>query len=355
MEKKRKVCLVVPSLKAGGMERVMSTFANFLAEKPFIETHIVLMGSSPVFYEISERIIVHRPNNNPENEMGFIKFVRLIGYMRNKINNIKPDTILSFGETYNSFVLFSLLGTKNNLYVSDRSKIDKDWGVVHNFLRKWLYRKSKGIIAQTEYAKLHLFNITDHKNIQVIPNPVETKRMEKDRENVILNVGRLIKSKKVDELINIFSDLKLKDWQLWIVGNGLEKKVLERQVNRLNLQSRVKFWGYQKDVKQFYERSKIFAFTSHSEGFPNAILEAMVAGLPVIAYDCRSGPSDLINDGENGFLIDLGDKIEFKKKMKTLLNYEELRKDYGENSIRLSKRYDIKVIGEEYLKFILPS
>jgi len=104
--------------------------------------------------------------------------------------------------------------------------------------------------------------------------------------------------------------------------NGAEEI---RRGRKLVNGDRVEFAGEQSDVQSFYDRAKIFAFTSSSEGFPNVVAEALASGLPVISYDCVAGPSDLITSGENGFLVGLFDKEAFRKHLDELMVDEEKR------------------------------
>ena len=136
-----------------------------------------------------------------------------------------------------------------------------------------------------------------------------------------------------------------------IKENNLIK--LERQIKSLGLENQVVLTGEQKNVERYYLKSKIFAFTSSIEGFPNVIGEALSAGLPVIAYDCIAGPSEMITDGENGFLIPVFDDIMFQEKLHKLMNDEALMKSIGEKAKKRIHKFSVESIGKQYLDFIL--
>jgi GalNAc-alpha-(1->4)-GalNAc-alpha-(1->3)-diNAcBac-PP-undecaprenol alpha-1,4-N-acetyl-D-galactosaminyltransferase len=134
---------------------------------------------------------------------------------------------------------------------------------------------------------------------------------------------------------------------------------MQQNMNRLNdlvkelgAQDRITLAGRQSDVESYYLRSKIFAFTSSSEGFPNVIGEAMSAGLPVISFDCVAGPSDMITDGENGFLIPLFDYRNFERKLHILMHDKKLREKLGANSKASIRKFAIEGIGEQFYSFI---
>jgi GalNAc-alpha-(1->4)-GalNAc-alpha-(1->3)-diNAcBac-PP-undecaprenol alpha-1,4-N-acetyl-D-galactosaminyltransferase len=111
--------------------------------------------------------------------------------------------------------------------------------------------------------------------------------------------------------------------------------------------------GKMENVQDIYSRCSVFAFTSSSEGFPNVIGEAMAAGLPVIAYDCVAGPSEMITDGYDGYLIPLFEKKQFESKLAELMKDEDLRNRLGSNARESIKRYSYEKICEAFYNFIL--
>ena len=351
--KKKKLCLVIPSLHAGGMERVMAELAGYFAIKDEFKTHLIILGKSKRFYDIPEQVLVYEPDFEFNSKFRFYHTIKTILFLRQKVRDIKPDAILSFGEMYNSFVLLSTLFLRTRVFVSDRSKPDKKWGKLHENLRKILYPLAAGIISQTTYSKEFLTKEVKHKNIKVIPNPVIPFIFTPiNKQNIILNVGRLIYTKRIEILLDIFSKIIIPNWELWIVGDGPQQKVLEKRTLDLGLSNVVKFWGIQKNINLFYSQSKIFAFTSISEGFPNALLEALNAGLPCISFNCVAGPSDLIEDNVNGFLIPEHDYKLYQFHLERLMNDPILQSEFSTNASLLSAQYNIEKIGDLYLNFM---
>ena len=355
MEKKnKKIAFVIPSLKPGGMERVMSELANFTARMNSIDCYLISLSSSKEFYKLDGTVIFIKPDFGFDNKRRFLSTVKTLFFLRKQLKMIMPNSVLSFGETYNSFVLLSALGLGLNVYVSDRSKPDKNWGFIHNNLRKILYPTAKGIISQTQYSMDFLYKEIKHKNIKVIPNPVDIIRFQKRTEQkIVLTVGRLISTKRVDILIEAFEKSENEEWQLWIVGDGPKKAELEQKVIDSGLKDKVIFFGFKNDIHDFYSKASVFAFTSYSEGFPNAILEAMASGLPVIAFDCVAGPADLIENEKTGFLIALGNVEEYQKKLNIMLINTELRDNFSNSTKAKVLEYDINKIATEYLNFLL--
>ena len=166
------LCLIIPSLQAGGMERVMSELAGYFCRKPEIEVHLVLYGkSTDIFYNVPDSLIIHKPKTNFNDRFRQAYTLGRLFYLRQTIKKINPDSILSFGEYWNSFVLLSMSGLHYPIYISDRCSPEKEFSVLHSLLRKWLYPKAQGIIAQTEKAKLEYNSKFKHNNYSVIGNP----------------------------------------------------------------------------------------------------------------------------------------------------------------------------------------
>lgn len=358
----KKICLVIHSLGIGGMERVMYLLAKNFSKREDLEIHLILIGKKrEIIYPIPNTIMIHKPGFKFSNSRRTLNILRTIYFLRSKIKAIDPYAILSFGEYWNNLVLLSLYGLSNPVFISDRSQPDKDLGPVQNLLRNKLYPKAAGYIAQTEEAQRICLAKGWNGNVRRIGNPIRQIHTngEHQRENTILTVGRLIKTKHFDRLIRMFKELDQSDWKLVIVGGDAKRlelsKDLEALINSLEVQNSVYLEGEQTDIDRYYKKSKIFAFTSSSEGFPNVVGEAMSSGLPVVSYDCVAGPSDLIEDGKNGFLIPLFNNELFMDKLSSLMVDEDLRKRMSDNAKISIEKYKPEIIADKYYDFITSS
>lgn len=342
------------------MERVVSELSNKFAKFENLEIHIILYGlKRNIFYTLNEKITIHKPHFKFDNKKRFRSTLKTILFLRKKIISLQPDTLLSFGEYWNNLVLISTIGLKFPVYIADRSEPMKDLGIFQNKLRKLLYPKAKGLILQTHWAKEIYQKQFVKLNIEVIGNPINEIKKRKNivRENTVLMVGRLIESKHQDRLIRIFSKINIANWKLVLVGDDAKKQKnrikLSKLIQDLKMKDKIILAGKQKDVKTYYLKSKIFAFTSSSEGFPNVIGEAMSAELPVISYDCKAGPSEIITNDKDGFLIPLFDDKLFQSKLELLMHDDDLRSLMGKNAMKNIKKYSKEIISEKYLNFIL--
>lgn len=350
---------MIHSLQAGGMERVMAELVAYFAKNSQYKVHLVLYGiKRDIFYEVPENITIYRPDFAFDNSKRLWSTLRTNFFLRRTITTINPAAVISFGERWNSMVLLALLGTRVPVFVSDRAQPDKSLGRVHDFLRRFLYPKATGVIAQTEKALQIYKKMYNQSNFKVIGNPIRPiPDRDLRKENHILMVGRYIQSKQQDVLIDIFSRLQAPDWKLVLVGYDHLKQsnqvAWEKLAEELGVADRVVFAGKQSDVEHYYLSSKIFAFSSASEGFPNVVGEAMSAQLPVVAFDCIAGPSDLIKDNFSGFLIPMNDREMFAKRLQQLIDNETLRAELGKNAQTFIQKFEMNYICRQFEQFLM--
>jgi glycosyltransferase involved in cell wall biosynthesis len=212
---------------------------------------------------------------------------------------------------------------------------------VYKILRFHCYKLAQKVIVQTKSAASFFEN---HKNIEIIPNAIKNNKCLPDPLKPVTNivsVGRLIKSKGFADLVNAFADVyKLyPEIKLTIYGEGDERSNLENLIESLKLESHVYLPGINTNINKVLELAELFVFPSHYEGFPNALCEAMAAGLPVIASDC-SGNVDIVQDGINGRLCPVGDVKKLTELMCGLICNQEQRHVFSKNALNLSEQYN---------------
>ncbi|CAL2088367.1 putative N-acetylgalactosamine-N, N'-diacetylbacillosaminyl-diphospho-undecaprenol 4-alpha-N-acetylgalactosaminyltransferase [Tenacibaculum sp. 190524A02b] len=350
----KKIILVIPTLKQGGAERVISELANNSVKFENLEVILILLAKSEDFYEINNQVNIHRLGFEGKGKLNKIKSqIGVFFRLRKLLKEEKPDAVLSFMEKYNSFTIIAstFLGLK--IFVSDRNNPMIKKSIIKKLLKRFTYNKAEGIIAQTQLAKSVLVAKIKNKNIKVIPNPVKKIKSHKiKKEKIILNIGRLVPEKGQQYLIEAFSKLQDKSWKLIILGEGTLRKELEKQIEVLELEDKIFLMGSVKNVDEWLSRASIFAFTSISEGFPNALVEAMSAGLPCISFDCNAGPRDIIENEKNGILIPVRSIDSLVNSINRLIKSEELRYDLGIKAQRINDKLNVKKITQRYLNFL---
>ncbi|MFN7674437.1 glycosyltransferase [Flavobacterium sp.] len=352
---KKKICLVSHTLQMGGMERVMAGYANYLAKNNKFEVTLILLLKVQKFYDIDDRVTIIEPNFEYNKKNRILYLIKIIFWLRKEIKNTRAQSVLSFGEYWNSLMLVSTSGLKISKYISDRSKPTIEWKGFNKIIREITYKNATGFIAQTKLAAKMIEEKYKITNTLVTGNPIRIIEFDDndERENIIISVGRLIEYKQFNKLISIFSRLSnSQNWKLMILGDGPLLDDLQVQIKELNLNDKVILCGAIKNVDDYLIKSKIFAFTSYYEGFPNALAEGMMAGCSCISFDCISGPSDIIENKKNGFLIPLNDEEEFLSKLQLLVDNPSIIEDFRIQGQKSIQKYTEEIVHKKMMEFI---
>ena len=351
---KKSICFVSPGLSGGGgMERSLVTLANYFSKIGY-EISIVSLFKSEVYFDVNEKIKIIWPNIERAKHNRIIYSVLIIKYFRTAIKKVNPDAVISFGEWFNPYVILVTRFLGIRLFVSDRMGPNLSLGFMLETARKFSYRYANGIIAQTKASASILSKKTGVKRIKVIPNAVQFIDVENDiKLNQIVSVGRLSREKGHSILINAFEGIENKNWSLHLVGDGPAREDLEREVKNLKLTDRVIFHGHLKDFKLIIAQSQIFALPSFYEGFPNALVEAMSVPLACVSSDCVAGPSEIIEDGVNGLLVETKNIRALTKALNLLIDNSKLRNEIKENAYHVRMKYPFENMAKEYLNYVL--
>lgn len=276
---------------------------------------------------------------------------RILQYIRK--NNVK--NVISFGS--NSFYLLGIFKhiLHYNLLVSERGYPP---GKRFFKLRKLLFEKADYCVFQTYGAK-NYFNLEIGEKAFVIPNPVEMPSQEWEdigKSNVVIFVGRLdLGHKRVDLLIDAFEKVlsSIPDAILRIVGNGYDENKVKMMVQERNLSQSIEFVGFKKDVLKELSLARVFVLCSDIEGMPNALLEAMAFGMPVVSTDCSpGGAAFLLGKSENGLLVPKGDVDELSKAITIMLKDTTKRLGYAKKARESMKNHNPGKILPEWEKII---
>ena len=345
-----KILIFIHSLKGGGAERICSYLANHWAGSEADVLLVTIDSPSLDDYELDldvARVSLDMAVESTSPFAAVANNLRLICKLRSVLKKSEADVAISFMTRANIVCAVACIGARAFHIASERNYPALDnHGRFWNTLRKQTYRFANVVVAQTEKGRLWLDNETSARNVVAIPNPVvyplpggEGLVPEYDIPvgRMILAVGRLSPQKQFDQLMNAFATLAggLDNWQLVIVGEGQERDKLVALSVSLGIKNRVHLPGRVKAVSMWYRRADIFVLSSKYEGFPNALVEAMSYGLPVISYDCDTGPAELIESGVNGYLVENNNEVELYKKLEKLAIDSELRVLFGRKACLL--------------------
>lgn len=339
----------------GGIERASVNIANIIASFGHDVIYIALFRQNH-FFDLEKSINFIEPSGFNKKSLNL---VRSLFWVRKTVMRQKPDAVLVFNYFYGAIACLALIHTHNRVFVSNRASPIYNWPKHIALFNYSVYSLTAptGMIAQTKLAAKHnkIF-FGDRTQIKIIPNALRKVQLfpEVERKKQILAIGRLNdKLKGFDRLIDAFARIKNQEWILVFAGGDEEGIELKSQAKSYGVLDRIVFLGKVKDIDRVYAEAGIFVIPSRSEGFPNALCEAMAAGLPCISFDFIAGPKDIITNGYDGILVENNNIELLAEAIELLIEDESERLRLGENAMKIRERLDEMKIGQLYLNFIL--
>ena len=317
--------------------------ANRLAAR--FDVTIVTLANAPVFYELEPEVEVCSPPSQVTGKGVVIKSLLLLAYLVKTIRSSKPRAALIFGEDIGGPLCFiSSVLRVPRILVFNRATPRRSLEKRNGLLNPIFYRFADAVVLQTDAARKILKSRYRGCHFEVIPNPIEVPVSVPPllaRERIIVNVGSIGRLKNQDALIRVFAGLHERfDWRLVFVGDGPGRRELENLAQSLGLTEAVNFLGERSDVGEILQSAQVFAFTSLSEGFPNALAEGLAAGCACISYDCPTGPEELIENGRNGLLIEVGDEGAYREGLEALLADASIRERLSTQARKDIRRFE---------------
>ena len=359
----RIVCYI-SSLSGGGAERVLSVLANNLSQRGH-KVWMVTDYTSPSEYPLADSVerMVFDGEFDPARAGQKIRSLRRIFRLRRFCREKKAEIIISFMKYNNFRALAATFLTKTKSLISVR--IDPKIGYRTKssaLVAKLLYPTAKGCVFQTDEAQAWfpekiqrhsrvIFNPVSDTFFAVEPNPMAEKR--------IVTCGRLDEQKRFDLLINAFDKVcdDFPEYKLEIYGVGHLQETLQAQIDSLGRQDRIVMMGRSKDVPNAIKTASLFVLASDYEGLPNALMEAMVLGLPVVSTDCSGGGARaLIENGTDGLMIPCGDVDALADAIRLNLADPEAAKLRGQKASEKAKGFStgqIVTLWEQYIAEIV--
>lgn len=341
----KKIAFIIGSLDRGGAERVISILSQKYAESGW-QTDIILLLENKIEYRISPNTRILDFSGNTTSRWRRLPF--WLRKIRNYVKRENPDVIVSFVARINVITQIAILGLHTGrVILSERNDPRCDGrGRIVRLLTERLYPKADHIVFQTKRASDYFPHLT---NSIIISNPIRIEEPASPLpEPKIVTVGRLTKQKNQKLLIDAFAAIAndFPEYTLEIYGEGDLRNYLQEIIDCQNLQDRVSLKGNVFHIHKAISRAALFILPSDYEGLSNALLEAMMMGLPCISTAC-AGSDEYITSGENGILIPVGDKNALVDAVKLLLSDSELRKRLGHAAAASSARFNAEtVIGE---------
>lgn len=378
---KKSVLIVINSLSQGGAERVVSILLERFYHDSTFDVELVLLEDE-IAYKIPKGVKITKLSqlNNHDSSLKktlsipFLAY-RLYGYIQKR----EPDLIVSFlfrADFVN--VLASYLHQKP-VIVSQRVNASSTYNnttlnaKINKFLIKTLYPKASMVINVSAGTKNDLeenFGIESQKQI-VIYNPYNHQKIQQlskepidyvlEKEKTIVAVSRFRPIKNIEMILEAFAKIK-NDAKLVLVGDGTQEEVLKNLVKKLKIEKKVIFTGGEDNPYKYCAKSSIYVSASRSEGFPNALVEAMICACAVISTDCPSGPREILSPssdvkkrvkegseyGEFGILVAIDDIASLANVFDTLLEDDVLRDSYRQKALERANDFALEDIYKQY-------
>lgn len=339
----------ISSLSGGGAENVLTTLAKEL-KKNGHKISITSLEKRPQFYPVDDGIELIKHDNKNKGKLKEI--IADFKAIRKQLKERKDtDVCVSFLSRCNLQVLLCSLFLHKKVVVCDRNNPLMEHSKLVFWLSNQIYRLSSAVFVQTEQIK-SFYPKYLQKKMYVIENTLDTEKLDKQfdcdtiAENTIISIGRLEPQKDFKTLITAFSKItdKYPDWKVKIFGKGDMRDELQSFIDEKGLTEKVLLCGRTETPFKELKKSKVFVLSSHYEGFPNVLCEGMYAGLGCISSDCVSGPRELIEDGENGFLFPVGDEKILAEKLDLLLSSSDICDIMGNRAKNTVERLKLPVI-----------
>lgn len=348
------------NMQSGGAERTIAILSNYAARQGDTVT-IVTMDDQPSFYALHpgvthNRLKVNRQSKNPLQSIeGNLRSIRKIKAV---YSTCRPDAVVCFGP---NTILLSFLargGMRYKLIGSERTNPYLTVSGFWNKSKKWISTLCDGFLFQSEGARGFYPSSLQKKSL-ILPNCIVSadfsayERPWEERRHLCA-VGRMDANKCFDDLLIAFAKLHKQhpDVQLDLYGDGPLRVELEGLSTRLGLESSVVFHGRCRTILEEYAKHKLFAMASRLEGFPNVLMEALASGCACVAANCDFGPSELIRDGENGFLVPVHDPDAMADRLCRLLEDDTLCRRLSDSAISIRRTHDIAGIGVSFRSYL---
>ena len=362
-----RIAFLVPTLGPGGAERVASLLTSSWAEHGHGVTLVSFEDpQQEPFYDLHGSVTVRQlglVNRSRGMVSRLVTNVRRLVRLRSLLRELRPDVLVAFTIDANVIALCATLGLAIPVVISERNQPNRPDLVRFYKLARYLsYHWAAALVVQTEAVALwarRRFSVPVH----VIPNPVVlVDRPSGDQETTdpnppshcLLAVGRLSKQKGFDLLVESFSALapSYPNWHLVIHGEGSERAALERLISELSLAGRVVLPGVRKDLGGAFASASLFVLPSRFEGFPNALLEALACGRPVVATACPGGTVEILGNGTYGLLVPAEDVASLTAALDQMMANKELRNAYAQRARQAVSRYDVGVVSRRWLNLL---
>lgn len=342
----KKICFLIGNLNLfGGTERVTSIIANNLADRGYDITIASIVNGDKPFFELNKNVKYKSLSFCNTKKLVF-KLPLIVRNLRNLLKEESIDTLIVVDTISVMFSLPAIVGLNVKHIGWEHFNFKSNLGNK----KRWMIRRIAArycdiIITLTERDRgFWLDSTMTHSKVVAISNPcpypIQDNKYSNNENCIVLAVGRLTYVKGFDMLLKAWKDVvkEKPNWKLQIVGDGEESSNLRNFIHNEKLSNSVEMVGSVSTVEDYYENADIFCLSSRFEGFPMVLLETLSFGLPVVSFDCATGPEEILKD-TNSVLVAQNDIAMLSKELISLMDNREKRNLISQKSKEKAKQY----------------
>ena len=359
----RKILFHLNCLHHGGAERVVSNLANRFVEAGY-DVIVAVQWIDENEYKLDPKVnhivVGLKPEDAKRNRIS--KYLRRIKYLRDCIRTEKPDVVIAFAHLAIYRCLMATIGLKTPVIVAVRTNPTGHYDSMLDKIQiPWLFPKAAGAVFQTT-GQRDFFKPYLQDNSTIILNPINPKYLNVDpptsRRKVVAQVGRVEDFKCQPMLVDAFMDVHAKhpDWELNIYGGDSGDgtwQILEKKIDDYGASEYIHLKGDCDTLDTELNDVGVFAFSSEWEGLPNALMEAMALGLPIVSTDCPcGGPATIMTDGVDGLLVPIWNKDAMAEGICKLIENPEIAEQLGATARKIVDRANPDVVFEQWAEYI---
>lgn len=356
-----KICFVSGAIaRSGGTERVGSVIANALANEGYQVMLLSCWNHGIPFFPLDEKVELKYLLDPKKEGKLYRTYLYPIVKLHRFIKRNRIDIIIDIDTELARFTSYAIQGTMCKQVSWEHFNY---WTMLKlnekkRFTAKKLIKRyaTKLVVLTEEDRQKHIqeYGFSDDFVI-TMPNPC-LSNVEYDynfNDKIFLAVGRLTPQKNISALLEAWSIIQneCRDWKVVVVGKGELEEELKEQAKKLALE-RFIFAGHTNCVENYYKNASCFVLPSEYEGFPMVILEAQSFALPVIAFDCKTGPRDLVKNDVNGYLVEDGNVQQLAEKMLIFAKDEKKACNMSRNAVKDVQQYNLESIAKKWCELI---
>lgn len=343
----------------GGTESVTCMISNLLTQADDYNITIITLNEAygAIKFPVSNQVRVVKIHKDPK--YGISQFASVCIKLHNYIKRLQIDVLIDVDGILDLYSIPARAFTRTKLISWEHFNYHFNPDVPYRKLSRQLAGFfANAIVTLTETDKEFYIENLKFKRARIlsIPNPMDSDATQNHNLNstTIVSAGRLTYQKGFDILIDVAQKVlpQHPDWQWIVLGEGEDHKQLEQKTQQLGLSNQLHFPGRTNTMDSHFSQAAFFVMTSRFEGLPMVLLEAKAFRLPIVSFDCETGPTEMVEDGVNGYLIPPFDITAMATKINSLIDSKNDRELFSKHATENMDRYNAQSVLASWSKLL---